>query len=237
MIDKTQTICKEIFITNLLFAFKFNVIMTSLVRIYQVSLEGQSQADCCVWSCACGLWWIYLQLALYSVSHIPPLCLYSAFPQTNAHSCFIWARANHPPFVRPLLLVKSEHQSFAVSRDNRTLWRLQFTPYTNTDLNLNDQAKLELNVNLVNCHVSLPSQAVSWVILIDDYLNWRLRFIFGCFHGFQFICDYGRRRVLLMWEKISEGWHLWHGLFYFTSFQTTMFGNFKVFWFAIGFAG
>ena len=48
MIDKTQTICKEIFITNLLFAFKFNVIMTSLVRIYQVNLEGQSQADCCV---------------------------------------------------------------------------------------------------------------------------------------------------------------------------------------------
>lgn len=33
MIDKTQTICKEIFITNLLFAFKFNVIMASLVRI------------------------------------------------------------------------------------------------------------------------------------------------------------------------------------------------------------
>lgn len=66
-------------------------------------------------------------------------------------------------FVRPLLLVKSEHRSFAVNRDNRTLWRLQFTPYspyTNTDLNLNDQAKLKLNVNLVNCHVSLPSQAV-----------------------------------------------------------------------------
>ena len=183
MIDKTQTICKEIFITNLLFAFKFNVIMTSFVRIYQVNLEGQSQADCCVWSCACGLWWIYLQLALYSVSHIPPLCLYSAFPQTNAHSCFIWARANHPPFVRPLLLVKSEHQSFAVSRDNRTLWRLQFTPYTNTDLNLNDQAKLKLNVNLVNCHVSLPSQAVYWVILIgrllefEDYVSYSEAFM------------------------------------------------------------
>lgn len=163
MIDKTQTICKEIFITNLLFAFKFNVIMASLVRIYQVNLEGQSQADCCVWSCACGLWWTYLQLALYSVSHIPPLC-------------FIWARANHPLFVRPLLLVKSEHQSFAVNRDNRTLWRLQFTPYTNTDLNLHDQAKLKLNVNLVNCHVSLPSQAVCWVILIDDYLNLKTTF-------------------------------------------------------------
>ena len=150
--------------------------MASLLRIYQVNIEGQSQADCCVWSCACGMWWIYLQLALYSVSHIPPLCLYSAFQQTNAHSCFIWARANHPLFVRPLLLVKSEHQSFAVSRDNRTLWRLQFTPYTNTDLNLNDQAKLKLNVNLVNCHVSLPSQAVCWVILIDDYLNLKTTF-------------------------------------------------------------
>ena len=61
---------------KLLFAFKFNVIMTSFVRIYQANLEGQSQADCCVWSCARGLWWIYLQLASYSVSHIPPLCLY-----------------------------------------------------------------------------------------------------------------------------------------------------------------
>ena len=48
MINKTQTICKEIFIPNLLFAFKFNVIMTSFVRIYQANLEGQSQADCCV---------------------------------------------------------------------------------------------------------------------------------------------------------------------------------------------
>ena len=35
MINKTQTICKEIFITNLLIAFKFNVRMASLVRIYQ----------------------------------------------------------------------------------------------------------------------------------------------------------------------------------------------------------
>ena len=96
MIDKTQTICKEIFITNQLFAFKFNVIMATLVRIYQVNIEGQSQADCCVWSCACGPWWIYLQLALYSVSHIPPLCLFSAFPQTNTHSCFTWARTDHP---------------------------------------------------------------------------------------------------------------------------------------------
>ena len=48
MIDKIQTICKEILITNLLFAFKFNVVMASFIRIYQANLEGQSQADCCV---------------------------------------------------------------------------------------------------------------------------------------------------------------------------------------------
>ena len=47
MIDKTQTICKEIFITNLLFGFKFNVVMASFMRIYQANLEGQSQADFC----------------------------------------------------------------------------------------------------------------------------------------------------------------------------------------------
>lgn len=56
MIDTPQTICKEIFITNLPFAFKFNVIMASLVRIYHANLEGQIQADCmlclimCLWA-------------------------------------------------------------------------------------------------------------------------------------------------------------------------------------------
>ena len=40
MIDKAQTICKEIFITHLLFAFKFKVIMASFVRIYQANPEG-----------------------------------------------------------------------------------------------------------------------------------------------------------------------------------------------------
>ena len=99
-----------------------------------------------------------------------------AFTQTNIHPCFTWAWADHPLFVRPLLLVKSEHRSFAVNRDNRTLWRLQFTPYTNTDLNLNDQAKLKLNVDLVICHVFLPSQAAYRVILIDNYLNLKTTF-------------------------------------------------------------
>ena len=84
----------------------------------------------------------------------------------------LWSLADHPLFVCPLLLLKSEHQAFVLIRRNTDEHYGGYNLFQNTDLNRNVQVKFKQNVDLVViCHIffTFPSSLKSY--LQDDYLT------------------------------------------------------------------